>query len=231
MQYAVIAAGQGRRLAPTGVAKPLAPIGGEPMIARLLRAFANCGAPEVTVVADPDRHEVIEFLQSGSMPVDVSVIKCRSASPLQSLGAALTGIKPGKFILTTADTVFDTTSFARYVHTFAAIPDPDGLMAVTRHDDDEKALYVITDDNGRITAFSDTPAGNSRVSAGIYGLHTAAAVRALSLARTEGDGRLRDFQRALLRCGTHLTTFDIGTAVDVDRPADLDLARKIFGQR
>ena len=52
MRFAVIAAGEGSRLAQEGVEqpKPLVPVCGEPMIERLLRIFVDCGATEIVVI-------------------------------------------------------------------------------------------------------------------------------------------------------------------------------------
>lgn len=54
MKYAVIAAGEGSRLAGEGIAvpKPLVRIGGECLIDRLIRVFMNNGATEIVVICN-----------------------------------------------------------------------------------------------------------------------------------------------------------------------------------
>ena len=54
MRFAVIAAGEGSRLAQEGVEqpKPLVPVCGKPMIERLLDIFVDCGATEIVVIVN-----------------------------------------------------------------------------------------------------------------------------------------------------------------------------------
>lgn len=51
MKFAIIAAGEGSRLATEGVTqpKPLIPLCGVPMIERLIRIFHRCGAEEIII--------------------------------------------------------------------------------------------------------------------------------------------------------------------------------------
>lgn len=233
MQYAVIAAGQGARLraAELAVPKPLALVAGRPMLARLVDGMAACGAARVTVVANPDTPAVVALLRSGALPVAADVVELRSAFPLQSLDAALGALAPGRFILATVDAAVAPEALAAYARTFARlVPDHAGLMAVTPRRADESGLYVHTSPDGLITRFSDAPDGATRLSAGIYGLHTAPARAALDRCLARGERRLRDFQRELLASGTPLHAFDIGPAVDVDSPADLLRANAIFNE-
>ena len=59
------------------------------------------------------------------------------------------------FILTTVDTVFREEEFATYVAAFeqTLADGKDGLMGVTGFIDDEKPLYVATDEALNVTGF------------------------------------------------------------------------------
>ena len=54
MKFAIIAAGEGSRLAQEGVQlpKPLVTTNGEPMLERLIRIFADNGAEEVVIIVN-----------------------------------------------------------------------------------------------------------------------------------------------------------------------------------
>ena len=53
-QFAIIAAGEGRRLSEEGVAQPkaLVPLNGEPFLSRLVRIFNACGAERIVVIVN-----------------------------------------------------------------------------------------------------------------------------------------------------------------------------------
>ena len=63
MKFAIIAAGEGSRLATEGITqpKPLIPLCGVPMIERLIRIFHRCGAEEIIIAvnsARPETHQL-----------------------------------------------------------------------------------------------------------------------------------------------------------------------------
>ena len=68
MKFAIIAAGEGSRLAAEGVnsPKPLVEICGEALVDRLLRIFCRCGASEFVVICNPDRPEVERHLRENA---------------------------------------------------------------------------------------------------------------------------------------------------------------------
>ena len=85
------------------------------------------------------------------------------------------------FVLTTVDTIFREKEFATYAKTFellAQTGEVDGLMGVTDYIDDEKPLYVGTNDALQITGFFDTCEQPKYISGGIYGL-TPIAIKTL----------------------------------------------------
>lgn len=232
MNFGIIAAGEGSRLAGEGVAvpKPLVEVNGEPMIGRLLRIFGEAGAGEVSVVSNADRHETAEYLSSiaPSLPFKLTVREAVTPSSMHTfaiLGQMLQG--KGRFIATTVDTIFNPEAFRRYVDAFRNAPaDVDGMMAVTRFIDDEKPLYVSVDGDMDITAFLDRDDTPKYISAGVYGLDDK-AIEVLRRCLSEGTRRMRNFQRALVGDGLRLKAFDIGQAIDVDHAGDLETARRL----
>ncbi len=234
MNYGIIAAGEGSRLVEEGVAypKPLVPLGGQPMIGRLIDIFIRNGAERICIIVNEQMKEVAEYLRTPAMelPVDLSLVvksKPSSVHSFYELGSLLKG--HGRFIVTTVDTILHEADCERYVAAYNAAPqDVDGMMAVTGFIDDEKPLYVATDSSGRITSFLDSSEpGVKYVSGGIYGLNDK-AVEVLDVCLAEGVSRMRNFQRALVKAGLDLRAFDMGKIIDVDHAGDIRKAEEFI---
>lgn len=230
MNFGIIAAGEGSRLAQEGVEtpKPLVRIDGTPMIERLLRIFERCGASRIAVIVNEEMKEVQEFLKNYtcSEGVELDVTIKSTPSSMHSMHELASRLSDhGKFIVTTVDTIFDENDFRRYAEAFREAPeDVNGMMAVTTHIDDEKPLYVATDKDMKITAFRDTPQGDERfISGGIYGLDEK-AFPVLDRCIVEGQSRMRNFQRALVAAGLNLRAWDMGQVLDVDHASDIQKA-------
>ena len=133
-------------------------------------------------------------------------------------------------VVTTVDTVFRDDEFAAYVAALrrAVAEGYDGLMGVTSYVDDERPLYVATDEAMAVTAFcDDRPEGCRYVSAGIYGLMPC-ALDVLERCVARGESRMRNFQRALLAEGLRLRAHAFGKVLDVDHAADIAKAEELL---
>lgn len=231
MRYAVIAAGEGSRLAQEGMTtpKPLVKIGGECMVDRLVRIFVAAGAKEVCVVCNPSSEAYIKSRQEAGAPLR-SIVRTTPSSmhSMYELMPMLEGDEP--FVLTTVDTVFRESEFQDYVAAFekmVAAGEADGLMGVTTYIDDEKPLYVATDDDLNIRAFLDADENPRYVSGGIYGL-TPCALATLRRCVDRGESRMRNFQRALLSDGLKLKAFPFTKVIDVDHAGDIAKAEALL---
>lgn len=229
MNFGILAAGNGSRLAADGVTtpKPLAEVGGTPLMARLADAMRACGPHSVAVVTNARMAAVRDFaltLDFGTPRVCVEAVS--TASPAESLACLLDMLPDGKAIICTTDTVIARDSLAAFATVFARTGCT-GIAGVTAMPGPAcQALFVDTAPDGTVTAFSDSASASTRfISAGIYGLVLPAARR---IAHTYGLRRLRDFQRLWLASTPGLHTFDVGPAFDIDCAADLTLARKYF---
>jgi len=235
MNYAIIAAGEGSRLAQEGVAKPkpLVELNGEPMVERLMRIFERCNAESISIIVNEYMTEVRQFLDTVKLRpgVELNVVVKTTPSSMHSfyeLSRLMRG--RGRFILTTVDTIFRREDFARYVEAYtAAPPQVDGMMAMTTYIDDEKPLYIDVDADMRITAFRDAPTGADRyISGGIYGL-SERAIDVLEKCLADGVSRMRNYQRALVSAGLDIRGYDLGKIIDVDHAADIDTAKRFIG--
>lgn len=234
MNFGIIAAGEGSRLAQEGVEKPkpLVALDGIPMIGRLARIFGRLGAGRLSVIVNEKMPEVADYVRvlAPELPMPVDLVVKSTPSSMHSfheLGQLLRG--HGRFILTTVDTIFREEDFAAYARAFADAPaEVDGMMAVTQYIDDEKPLYVETDREMRIRAFRDEAwPGAKYISGGIYGLDSG-AIDILEECMASGVSRMRNFQRALVAGGQKLRAFDMGKIIDVDHAGDIAKAEEFI---
>jgi len=230
MHYAIIAAGEGSRLAQEGIAlpKPLVRLCGEPMIQRLINIFVRCNAQSISIIVNEHMTEVREFLESLTLPVPLNLVVKTTPSSMHSFWHLSQVLPQGKFCLTTVDTIFREPDFARYIEAFEADDESDGLWAVTPFIDDEKPLYVDVDGQMHITAFRDKPWDGARfVSGGVYAM-TDKAFPTLNRCIEQGISRMRNFQRALVADGLRLKAYSIDKIVDVDHAADIATAQQFL---
>ncbi len=230
MNYAIIAAGEGSRLAQEGVKKPkpLVELNGEPMIGRLINVFTRCNAESISIIVNNEMKEVKAYLDTLNPGVPFNVVVTSTPSSMHSFFELSRVMKKGKFCLTTVDTIFREDDFARYIAAFEADTVSDGMMAVTPFIEDEKPLYVDVDNNMNIRAFRDAAYEGARfISGGIYALNDK-AITVLEDCMSRGIARMRNFQRALIDAGLSLKAYPIEKIVDVDHAGDIEVAERFL---
>ncbi len=227
MNYAIIAAGEGSRLAQEGVSlpKPLVHLNGTPMIKRLIDIMMQCNPESLSIIVNEQMTEVREYIEGLTLPVPLHLVVKSTPSSMHSFWEVSRAFPAtGKFVLTTVDTIFREDEFRDYVEAFEASDDADGYMAVTSFIDDEKPLYIDVDDRMWITAFRDAPFdGVKYISGGVYGL-TPPALGALDRCMKEGVSRMRNYQRSLFDAGLRLRAYPFKKIVDVDHAGDIATA-------
>jgi NDP-sugar pyrophosphorylase family protein len=230
MNYAIIAAGEGSRLAQEGVAKPkpLVELQGEPMIGRLINIMLRCNAQSISIIVNEHMTEVREYLESLQLPVPLNLVVKTTPSSMHSFWHLSRVIPDGKFCLTTVDTIFREQDFKGYIDSFEADETHDGMWAVTPFVDDEKPLWVDVDEMMNITAFRDKRwEGAKYVSGGVYAM-TNQAFDVLDQCIEQGISRMRNFQRALVEAGYKLQAYSIDKIVDVDHAGDIITAESFL---
>lgn len=228
MRFAILAAGNGSRLAADGcrTPKPMTVLNGVPMIERLARQFTDCGASRIAVVVNPCQPQTVDHIHALSLSLPLDIVVAATPSPMHSLMALSPYLEGAPFVAATVDTVFRASALKSLVAHFEEGLF-DGVMGVTGLADDEKPLWVRTDAGMRITGFLDERENCRFVSAGVYALPPE-ALDVLGLAVREGETKFRHFQRRLLDSGLSLEAFDMGQVVDVDHASDIDAARQIL---
>lgn len=229
MKFAIISAGEGSRLAQEGVAKPkpLVELHGVAMIERLVRLFVKLGASEVVIIVNNEVPETKAFVKRLQEELPIALVVKTTPSSLHSFYEISSLLEGEKFCLTTVDTIFKEEEFARFIEAFR-LSDADGMMAVTAFVDDEKPLYVATDERLDITGFYDEPAEGCRfVSGGIYCL-TPPVLKTLRECMEKGMSRMRNFQRQLVADGWHLQAWPFDKIIDVDHAGDVAKAEEFL---
>ena len=242
MKFAILAAGEGSRLAQEGVElpKPLVKINGEAMIDRLIRIFKDNGAEEIVIITNnltPLTQNHLRDLQTKDE--SIKLIVKTTPSSMHSFYELKPLIGNGKFCLTTVDTIFREKEFGEYIDAFNAY-DGDGMMAVTDYIDDEKPLYISTDAEMNITGFHDSlenfaasePGKDGKsvckyISGGIYCLNEK-AFTTLDKCINSGMSRMRNFQRQLVFDGLKLKAYQLSKILDVDHASDIEKAESFL---
>ena len=231
MKFAIIAAGDGSRLAQEGVTepKPLVKVRGERLIDRLIRIFMGNNATEIVVICNEQMSDVASHLKMiqdeglNGRHVPLRFVIKSTPSSMHSFYELRQFLRDETFILTTVDTIFDESEFHDYVLSFQdkIAQGTDALMGVTDYIDDEKPLYVGVDNVMRINGYYDTPQADSRfISAGIYGL-TASSLDILETCIEKGESRMRNFQRALVAADLRIEAFPLTKVFDIDHIDDI----------
>ena len=232
MKFAIIAAGEGSRLAQEGVQlpKPLVTINGEPMLERLIRIFADNGAEEVVIIVNQLHPQTETFVRKmmAEKQNNIRLIVKSTPSSMHSFYEISKYLEDAPFCLTTVDTIFREDEFEDYINQFKA-SEADGMMAVTDFIDDEKPLYVATNSQLGITGFHDADQGDKYISGGIYCLkpHT---LSTLHRCIDEGKSRMRNFQRTLIEDGWQLRAVPFSKILDVDHASDIEKAERFLNE-
>jgi NDP-sugar pyrophosphorylase family protein len=230
----ILAGGEGSRLEAEGVRvpKPLLPVAGEPLIARLIAMFAQLGCETVTCMIRADFPSVFPVVQQQRVGVPVIARSCRTSSSLHTLALGLREIPAGPVFCTMVDSVMPRDAW-RTVYTAAedSLTEEvqiDALLAVTPFVDDESPLYVRRDAGGLVQAFAADPIDPPCVTGGVYGFGPRAR-QVAGEAVDAGVQRMRGYLQHLISAGARIGTIEVSRIIDVDHESDLRLANAWLG--
>lgn len=201
------------------------------MIGRLINLFCRCNAESISIIVNEQMTEVREYIESLSLDIPLNLVVKTTPSSMHSFFELSRVIPKGRFCLTTVDTIFREQDFRPYIEAMEADERYDGMMAVTDYIDDEKPLYVQTDDDLNITAFRDERYDGAKyISGGIYALNEK-AIDVLADCMERGVARMRNFQRALVDAGLRLKAYPMGKILDVDHAGDIEKAENFINSK
>ncbi len=233
MDYAIIAAGEGSRLAQEGVKspKPLVKLNGTTLIDRLINVFLQNDATSINIIVNEEMTEVQEHLKQLQLPVPFRLLIKSTPSSMHSFYELSRLLDSDCFCLTTVDTIFREEEFGGYIKAFQEESHLDGLMAVTDYIDDEKPLYVATNNDLMIQGFLDKQSEPpcQYISGGIYCLRRS-GLKVLENAIQQNMSRMRNYQRQLIAEGLQVKAYPFSKIVDVDHAEDIQKAEEFLKQ-
>lgn len=221
LRAGVLAAGRGERLRtnPSDL-KPLARIGGETLIERVLHSMGDAGATEVVVIINEDSEAVRDHVTRRDWPFALRWIVETTPTSMHSFlrlveTLAVDG-NEGPFLLSTVDTVTGLNAYADFIRR-AQMEDAAMTLALTTPGNDEKPLLVrLAEGDSRIAAFGE----GEFATAGVYAVRPI-ILREAEAARQDKLDALRTFLARLLERSYRLSGIPISRSIDVDHPADL----------
>ena len=225
----IIAAGHGERFQAAGITtpKPLIQVGGKPLIAHAIDAARRAGATRIACIVNATTDRVRAFLQREDFGLPIDVVQRTTASSAESFLTLRPLLETEPFLLLTVDAVLAPDAVAGLVADARRRDDAAGVLAVTRTVDDEKPLWAELDRDHRIVTLGD-PTRARHVTAGVYFLKPLVYSLADAAPARQWTA-FRMFLQSLLAHGAPLYGFDVGSAIDVDRPDDVAAAERFLG--
>lgn len=158
MKAMIFAAGLGTRLRPITdtIPKALVPVGGRPMLGRVICKLRDAGISEFVVNACHFREKIKDFLEANDFGVDVKLSMEDMEQPLETGGgikkaAALLGT--GRFLVHNVDILSDLD-----VEWFLGQDDP-GSLATLLLTDCEADRYLLFDDEMKLAGWTNVRTG------------------------------------------------------------------------
>ena len=221
LRAGVLAAGRGERLRtnPSDL-KPLARVGGETLIERVLHSMGEAGATEVVVIINEDSVAVRDHVAGRAWPFALRWIIETTPTSMHSFLRLIETLaadgSEGPFLLSTVDTVTSPNAYDDFIRR-AQMNAAAMTLALTSPGNDEKPLFVrLVEGDSRIAAFGE----GEYATAGVYAARPI-ILREAEAARRDGLDALRTFLGRLLDRGYRLNGIPISRSIDVDHPADV----------
>ena len=116
MNFAIIAAGEGSRLAQEGVKwpKPLVRLHGVALVDRLMEVFVRQGATSISIIVNETMTEVQEHVRQMQLPVPLHLLVKSTPSSMHSFYELSRQFDGSDLCLTTVDTIFREEEFGDY---------------------------------------------------------------------------------------------------------------------
>jgi NDP-sugar pyrophosphorylase family protein len=225
MKMGIIAAGAGERLTRGGISipKPLVPVGGKSLVARIIEAAARIGVTSVACIVNDLNPATAQYLQSTSWPVPVDLLVKTTPSSMESLFSLRPLLEDGPFLISTVDVVFGPDTLASFYQTTLQLRDAVGALALTRFIDDGTPLYAVIDECRRITAMGERALGSEFITAGFYAFRPE-IFSLIEEARSRRLTALRQFLALLVESGYPVYGIPVSKTIDVDLPEDIEKA-------
>jgi NDP-sugar pyrophosphorylase family protein len=229
MKAGIIAAGKGERILRRGIStpKPLIPLGGEPLIARAIRAATHVKASSITCIVNDLNPSIADYLRSRTWPIPLEIITKTTDNSMESLFSLAPFLRDAPFLLLTVDAVFRFKTLERFLKKARGLKDAQGVLALTRFIDDDKPLWVRMDARKKIVAMGDDARPSPYVTAGFY-YFAPDVFTMIDAARVRTMNGLRQFLGLLTERGFSLYGIPVAKTLDVDYPEDIEKAERFL---
>ena len=231
MKFGIIAAGEGSRLREEGIGLPkgLVGINGIPMIERIIRIAEEYSPNSINIIVNEQSMELTRHIRNLVVRCPVNVIVKSTPSSMHSLFELKKYLDGDSFCLFTVDTIFRKEEFDGYIAEACSKQEYDALMAVTTFIDDEKPLYIQAEPDMEITGFLDSCDNSTYISGGIY-FFNSTVFNVLEQCINNGEERLRNFQRQILKNGLKAKAYNFSKIIDVDHIKDIKKAEQFLNE-
>lgn len=233
MNLGIIAAGNGERLKDDGFKepKPLIKLHGKTLLERALDIGRENGFYSTNLIINEKFINAI--VESGIFTkyrdLIINCIFKSTPSSLHSLHELKKFLSNDSFCLTTIDSIHKKSEFTSFIKIAKEEIDFDGLIAVTDYVDDEKPLWVKTDLNNTIIAFSSSKYDSEFVTGGIY-FFQKGVFKYTEDAISANMNRLRNFLQYLVDSGIKLKAVPFSKIIDLDRRSDFEEAERFINE-
>ncbi len=229
MKLAIIAAGEGSRLRQEGlnVPKPLVKINGETLIDKMVKRAENNGFQAIHIIVNDIYPELFDYVKAIKSKTPIYIKVKTTESSMHSFFELSEYLEDAPFLLTTIDPVFKENEFQEFIKYCIQHKEYDGVMAVTRFVDDEKPLWVETNNDGRILRFQSEEGNASFVSGGFY-YFTPTVLPILRQSIENGLLKMRNFQQELINKNYYLEAYEFSKIIDIDHVSDIQLASEFL---
>ena len=227
MKVGILAAGEGSRLRASGLhlPKPLLPIGGVPLIGRLLRALQLLAPEEIVCIINHQGSSVADYVQQHYPSLPMTFVQQDTASSYESFTVLCAHLRGAPFLVTTVDAVFTPDFLPQFVAAAHQHTGMDMMLTLTTFIDDEKPLYVGLDAQQRIRRMGEAARGSAHVTSGFYYCAPSVSAACAGLPPRRVNA-LREFLGWLVQQGYWLQGYLAPKMVDVDRPQDIAVAEQ-----
>ena len=216
----IIAAGHGTRLRADGygASKPMAPVGGRPLIEHSLDRFRAAGIRRVTVIVNEASDDCRQWLSRHGQDFDLDVIVRTTPSSYASFELVAARLADSPALITTVDSILPVDDFRHFVRSAGDFPSDAVVLGLTGHVDDDNPLWATLDgSDSRIRRLGGD--SGSHVTAGLYWLPAHGVARPAA-----GFGRLRDYLKWLVDGGQKVYGVVLPLVFDIDRARDVEAA-------
>jgi NDP-sugar pyrophosphorylase family protein len=216
----IIAAGGGTRLRADGyrVSKPMAPVGGRPLIDHALDRFRAVGIRRVTIIINDGSDDCGRWLHDHGQDLELDMIVRATRSSYASFQLVASRLAHAPAVITTVDAIMPLDDFRAFVKSAASFANDAVVLGVTGHVDDENPLWATLDvADSRVRRLGGDV--GSHVTAGLYWLP---ALR--PPAPTTDFSRLRDYLQWLVDEHRPVYGVVLPLVFDIDRARDVEAA-------